>query len=83
MVNWNLQNKRKAVAALETCGRCINALILLVYSIFGRLDTRHARRAIAIVCDHVTDRTLSITGIEPWQQIPGSHQTKSPAEAGL
>ena len=45
MVNWNLQNKRKAVAALETCGRCINALILLVYSIFGRLDTRTARLA--------------------------------------
>jgi hypothetical protein len=40
MVNWNLQNKRKAVAALETCGRCINALILLVYSIFARLGTR-------------------------------------------
>jgi hypothetical protein len=45
MVNWNLQNKRKAVAALETCGRCINALILLVYSILARLGTGTARLA--------------------------------------
>jgi len=83
MVNWNLQNKRKAVAALETCGRCINALILLVYSIFARLGTGHVTRPLANVCDLMKDRTLSITGIEPWQQIPGSQQTKSPAEAGL
>jgi hypothetical protein len=45
MVKWNLQNKWKAVAALETCGCCINALILLVYSIFARLGTGTARLA--------------------------------------
>ena len=45
MVKWNLQNKWKAVAALETCGRCINALILLVYSIFARLSKGTARLA--------------------------------------